>query len=393
MQRSTLIQSVLAGFLFLSLAIGGQFVRATYGSGGATPPLVVAAKVPEAERTRLRLVDGLPVARLAGSHYEIGRQHGVLFKEQIRFLKREYFEALAMPAVGVDTLRKWTRSVEPFVPDHLKEELRGIADGAGLTYEQVLTVNTMVDKLQSVMCSTVVATGDATVDGETYFGRNLDFPGRNILHKSSVVLVIEAKGKPTLVSVTWPGLVGVLSGMNEHGVAGATMMIHRGKAIRPGVPYMMMYREALTGAKKMADVHDSIAAAKRTCPNNFMVVDATGASEVLEFDQDNVARRPAESGCVCSTNHFRSEELENVGIPLGLLRYKTLDRFLVSEHGKIDLARIKSALKDVATPWFLNVQSMVFLPARREMHVAFGAKLPAAGQRWVHLDRATLFPK
>ena len=58
-----------------------------------------------------------------------------------------------------------------------------------------------------VLCSTVVAGGDATKNGEVLFGRNLDFIGRNILHRTTVCLVYETPGKTPLVSVTWPGLV------------------------------------------------------------------------------------------------------------------------------------------------------------------------------------------
>ena len=103
--------------------------------------------------------------------------------------------------------------------------------------------------------------------------------------------------------------------------------------------------------------------------------------------------RPASMGMACSTNHFRSKELEGVGLPLGLSRYRKLERFLDRERGGVNLAKIKHALESVATPWFLNVQSMVFLPARRSIHLSVGGKLPAAAQRFVHLDRNTLFGK
>ncbi len=392
MKRS-ILQAVVAGVLLLGLAAASQFVAFTYGAGGTKPPRVVPADVPVRDRARIRIVEGVPVARVSGTPFEMGRQHGVLFRKQIHFLYREYFEALAVPAVGRAELTRWAKKVEPFIPQHLREELRGLAEGCGMTYDKTLLINAMVDRLQSMMCSTVVANADATRDGEIYFGRNLDFPGRNFLHRATVVIVYEPKDGTRLVSVTWPGMIGVLSGMNEHGVTGATMMIHQGKEIQPGLPYMMIYREALMGARKMGDVFESIKAATRTCPNNFMVVDATGAAEVVEWDQSTVARRAGQAGCLCSTNYFRTPQLSDTGRRWGTGRYKSLDRFLKTERGRIDLAGIKRALKDVARPWFLNVQAMIFLPARASMHLAVGDKLPAAGQRWVHLSRDVLFPK
>jgi len=388
MRGRPLFLAVAVGLVLFVLAVASETVRVTYGAGGATPPKAKAAKTPAG---RLVLIDGVPVARLGGTPIEVGRAHGALFRRQIHFLHKEYFGVLAVRALGAAEIERWTRAVEPFIPNHLKEEMRGIAEGSKLPYREILQVNCMIDRLQSLMCSTVVASGTATKGGEVYFGRNLDFPGRNILHKMTVVLVFEPEGKTPVASITWPGLVGVLSGLNSRGVAGATMMIHKGKRIRPGLPYMMMYREALERARKTADVHDSIKAAHRTCPNNFMVVDSTGAAEVLEWDQEVVARRPAEGGCACSTNHFRTEALEGTGWRLGVMRYRRLERFIEDERGSIDIAKIKNALQGVATPWFLNVQSMIFLPAKRELHLATGDKMPMAAQRWVRIERRVLF--
>jgi hypothetical protein len=381
----------VAGLLLFGLAVGSLFVQATYGDAPTPPPLDLET-IPPADRGRVQIVDGIPVVRLSGTPYEIGRQHGTIFARQIRFLETEYVEAMVAPAVGgKGKLLDWARSVERFIPEVYRQELKGIAAGAGMTYESVLVANTMVDRFQTLMCSTVVAGGKATKDGEIYFGRNLDFPGRRVLHQMTVVIVYEREGTTPVVSVTWPGLVGVLSGMNGHGVCGATMLIHSGKPLRPGVPYMIMYRDALSRARKASDVHASIEGAKRTCPNNFMVVDATGAAEVVEFDQDVVARRPADQGTVCSTNHFRTEELsgkEKWGV--GKNRYASLAEFLEREHGKIDVDLIRKALGDVATPWLLNVQSMVFLPARRGLYLSKGGALPAAKQPFVHLTREVL---
>jgi len=191
--------------------------------------------------------------------------------------------------------------------------------------------------------------------------------------------------------VGWPGLVGLLSGMNGNGVAGATMMIHRGEELRPGLPYMIMYREALRGARTAADVHGFFEKTSRTCPNNFMVVDAQGRSEVIEYDQDKVVRRGTEDDAVCSTNCFVSDQMQDRAWSLGTARYGRLERFLAERSGSIDLQSVIAALRDVATPWFMNVQSMVFLPARRELELAVGDRLPAADQPFVRLDRAVLF--
>jgi len=390
--RSWILPGSLCGLIVFALAAGSCFVSITYGENEVAPPPIRPEALPERDRGRLRIVDGaIPVLRLSGTPREIGRQHGALLRDQIRFLYSQYVDALAVAAVGRDELVAWARKVEPFIPEHYREELHGLAEGAGLDYIDVLVGNTFTDRLQSMFCSTVVASGEASRDGEVYFGRNLDFPGRNLLQKTTVVLVLEPEGVTPVVTVTWPGLIGALSGMNRRGVAGATMMVHRGKALQPGMPYLLMYREALARAEKVSDVYDFLAKTKRTCPNNFMAVDATGAAELTEFDAETIARRKSEDGTLCCTNHFLTKELRDEGWPLGIERYRTLSEFLQRERGKIGLDEIRQALRDVADPWFMNVQSMVFLPARRTIHLSVGGKLPAAAQRFVVLDEKTLF--
>jgi hypothetical protein len=387
------LRYVVTGVVLLGLSALSLFVTFTWGDAPPPPPVRAEDIADKGVRDGLRLVGPVPVLRLKGTPREMGFQHGAALKPQIRFLYAEYYQAMVQRALGEAELRAWAEKTEPFLLEKHKEELKGLAEGSGLPYEEVLRVNTMVDRFQSIACSTVVAMGDATKDGEVYFGRNLDFPGRNILQRMTVVLVFEPEGGTPLAAVTWPGLIGVLSGMNANGVAGATMQIHRGRDLRPGLPYLLMYREALAGARTKDDVFASISSATRTCANNFMVVDATGASEVIEYDPEVAVRRSAAEGCLCSTNFFASDELREKCLPMGKERYETLTDFLARERGKIDLDGVKGALKDVATPFFLNVQAMIFLPRRLEIHLAAGPDLPAAKAPYFRLPKDVLFGK
>jgi isopenicillin-N N-acyltransferase-like protein len=383
---------MMTGLSLVLLALLTLFVQATWGDAPLPPPVRVE-DAPEALRGHVALVGSVPVLHLSGTPREMGYQHGAVLKSQILFLYHEYYEAMVRRLVGEKELKEWAKATEPFIPEEYREEMRGLAEGCGLPYEEVLVVNTMVDRFQTVACSTVVAGGDATKDGEVYFGRNLDFPGRNILQRMTVVIVWSPEGQTPLAAVTWPGMIGVLSGMNAEGVAGATMLVHRGRDRRPGIPYLMMYRRALASARKIDDVYASLSEAKRTTSNNFMVVDATGAAEAIEFDPEVIVSRPASAGCVCSTNFFVSNDLRDHCMPMGKDRYESLTDFLRRERGEIDLDLVEQALADVATPFYMNIQAMVFLPRKREIYVAEGGDLPAAKHPYVHLSRETLFGK
>ena len=177
------------GGILLALSIGAILARNTYGAGADVPPPVLAKQVPEADRARLTFAGKVPVVRLKGSHFEVGRQHGAILKPQLDFLYKNYCNELIVKAIGLENLKKWAAEVEPHIPAHYKEEMRGLAAGSGYSYEEILRANTMVDRFQTIMCSTVVASGAATKDGDVVFGRNLDFLGRGILHRMTVVIV------------------------------------------------------------------------------------------------------------------------------------------------------------------------------------------------------------
>src|SRR5436853_197108 len=87
----------------------------------------------------------------------------------------------------------------------------------------------------------VIQPADAWPDHVARFGRNLDFMSFGIADKSSVLLVYKPNGRYAFAAVTWPGMIGCLSGMNEHGLALANMEVTRGVRLPGAMPYVMLY--------------------------------------------------------------------------------------------------------------------------------------------------------
>ncbi|MFB3066187.1 MAG: hypothetical protein ACE10D_06690, partial [Planctomycetota bacterium] len=146
----------------------------------------------------------------------------------------------------------------------------------------------------------------------------------------------------------------------------------------------------LARARTADEVHAILEAAPRTCPNKFMAVDPTGAAFVTEFTADKAFRRGIERDTLCSTNFFHTAAASAQSRPVGEDRYDILRDFLQREHGQIDLQGVLEQLAATGTPWYLNVQAMVFLPRKREIYLSVGGRLPAARQRFVRLDSSVL---
>ena len=114
------------------------------------------------------------VIHLKGAPYERGLDHGTRLKHRIRafytklldtallanlnreqpaiagFLTRYAGPTYAEGQFSYRVLLEMAQSVETQLPERYIEEMRGIADGSGLTYEQVLILNTFPDTVLAV---------------------------------------------------------------------------------------------------------------------------------------------------------------------------------------------------------------------------------------------------
>ncbi len=339
----------------------------------------------------LKLIHGVPVIHLYGTHAEMGEQYGALLKPQIKFLIKQYLDRVLTPAGIKIGLRKFvlklSREMEKSIPKHYIQEMKALAKSAEVEYEDVLLVNTVFDIKRAIFCTAVVAVGDRSADKQPIFGRNLDFPTLGVAHKYSCVVVYHPKKGRAVASVTFPGMVGVLSGMNDVGVVAAVMEVHLRGWQLAATPYAMVFRTALTNASVTADVLQTIKKRARTSTNNLMICDAHGHAACAELGIRTVAVRRPKNGVIYSTNHFTSKEL---GIPWLCWRLPRIKKAL-KDGRKVDEELVRKILSDCAFN-SLTMQSIVFRPASGQFWLAAGEP-PATKHKFVLLTKSVLFPK
>jgi hypothetical protein len=161
-----------------------------------------------------------------------------------------------------------------------ESELRGIADGcfdAGhpeITY-RIVQKSLMVADISENGCSLFAGWGKATVNGDLYQTRNLDWSMDTGLQDYPVVILYQPTDGKRHAVVGFAGLVGAgVGGMNEAGLAVSEIQGHFGDAeALQGVPFPVLLRDALYYDTTLQDALNRMKKAVRTNQYHYAVGD------------------------------------------------------------------------------------------------------------------------
>jgi len=109
--------------------LSGRAMQSVLARG--RPPRWREATVPGGS---LRLVGGHPLLRLSGSRYRMGLAHGTLLREEARYLKEAYLESFYGSPARRPMFAARARVLESHIPRGFREEMHGLAVGAGLLH-------------------------------------------------------------------------------------------------------------------------------------------------------------------------------------------------------------------------------------------------------------------
>lgn len=334
------------------------------------PPLAAAAEPAAREPFPV------PVITLRGSAAEIGTHHGEQLGATIRplfdgylgkYFKNDTDKTMALFAAGM---------FAPHMAAEHRDEIAALAKGAALDSRIAMLAQCFLDLSEMTACSAVALPASASPDGVARLGRNLDFPSFNIADKHTVLLVYRpSDNRYGLAAIGWPGLVGVLSGMNEHGLTLSNMEVDRPRRAPSAMPYTLLYRTVLERCRTVDEAVALLQRTPRQSANNLILMDAAGDRAVVELTPDSVhVRRPTSpDNALISTNHQRGDDADTLGF---CRRYDLLRAVSKEKHGAIDEPAIESMLEDVSQGR-MSLQSMVFEPSARVIHLAVGKNAPS----------------
>jgi len=241
-------------------------------------------------------VDGYRVLHVKGEPYEMGYQQGALLRDDIRENIRFLFEVKAKQ-VTVEV--KGVKLLDPkrviqgivaqqrkFIPERFFDEMRGIADGAGLDVQDVVIANFIPELFH---CSGFAISGSATKDGTLYHGRILDYGCDWRLQEHAVLTVAEPRGRLPFVNVTYAGFVGSVTGMNAERISIGEMG-GGGLGHWDGVPMAFLVRMVLEEADCLERGIEIFRKNPRTCEYYFVIADGTtGQAVSMEASWDTIS--------------------------------------------------------------------------------------------------------
>jgi hypothetical protein len=324
----------------------------------------------------------VPVIELRGDAAELGAQHAQALAQPIRTLHQEYLRKLIGPSF--DQASQAAMAFAPLMSEEHRTEVNAMAQAAGIDPGQMMLAQCFLDLDSMAACSTLTLPASASPDGVARFARNLDFPSLGVADKGSVVLVFHPKDRYSFIAVTWPGLVGALSGMNEHGLTLASMEVTRGRRPPTAMPYMLLYRTVLEQCRTVEEAVALLEKTPRQTANNLMLMDATGDRAVVEITPQNITVRRADDGqALASTNHHRGDDAQTRG---RCFRYDTLMSTSGTNFGRIGVPGLQAMLHAVQQGDD-TIQSMIFEPANRVMYLSTGAQSASKPLHRIELKR------
>ena len=310
----------------------------------------------------LEEVDGSKVLHLKGTPREMGLQHGILLKddirEQIRFLfdvKAKEFKpevlGLKVPLDARRLILTIAETQRKYVPARFYEELGGIAAGSGVTIEEIVAANFIPEMFH---CSGFALGGSATKDGTLYHGRILDYGCDWKLQDHAVLVVAEPEGAIPFVNVTYAGFIGSVTGMNAKKVSIGEMG-GGGLGHWEGVPMAILVRMALEEA---GDLDAAVAVFRdhpRTCQYFYVVADGkSGRGVGLEASWNAFAVVKMGEAEPRLPHAVKDAVLLSIGS-----RYEELARRVQAGHGTFD-AESARRLMDRPVAMKSNLHSVLF---------------------------------
>ena len=380
------------------------------------------------DNTLFRNDEGLWELYTTGDPLQRGLAMGCLYQELFHNQVCIFFGRVAeivpskLKQKLLNTLLKfYNRKLADHIPNEFKAEIYGMSefdthefDYLAPRYPRNLYLHAAHDighamqDLRLAGCTSFVSR--TSNEGELLIGRNCDFYMNDAFAEHKVLYFIKPNSGIPFVSIAWPGLLGVVSGMNAEGL---TVTINAGKSGMPGLakmPISILAREILQYAKTTAEA-ETIARSREVFVSESIMVGSAHDDTAIIIEKTpkvtDVFRWDGQRPMVCA-NHFQGQLLAHTkanrlqrDCSHSNYRYLRMQQLLhncteLNPPAAINILRNREGLDGVSLGYgnekALNQlrahHGVVFLPRQRKLWVSSNPWLLG---KWVCYDLNAIF--
>ncbi len=375
--------------------------------------------------------DQVYVLYAQGTPYEVGFQHGRLLKEQVREnvgrvnhlggvlkaslekdinelesqIKNEETEKLkeklAEKKKDLHNLKHGYELLEPNISESFKEEMKGLADGAGLSLESVQYLQAVGDIAES-HCSNYVLGANATEQKEMIQVRILDFPLALKVQNNPLISVIKPNEGHAFATIGWAGFLGAVTGISSEKIALGEMRGDNAiKAYRTknnletkqetlqGIPMPFLLRDILQFDTDLEEATNRLRFAERTNCYVYVIGDGEAQNSKAYLTDRELFRvyTSEDFQTLLSSVEPETEFQGHEGVIFGGHNNSMINNQVTENYGRITEDLIKQefnpalAMKDNLQIAIYNLTKMTIQVANAE-----GDKGKACNQNYVFLN-------
>jgi hypothetical protein len=356
------------------------FIFAAYGCGGPKVNVQDLLDQPVKEagacnESKKYIKAGVTVVYLSGTPYEIGFAHGRLCRDEIMRVNRYCWDAYDKLKNTPDG--KWlplSRSLESYIPREYILEMKGIADGAGIEYDKILFLNTLVTISEHGNC---FAFSFKQTESNMITARQIDISNRIPLWKKMNLYIIKPQKGYGFAALLNPGWVSGETGMNEKGITVSENNIHIQQTQWDVMPIDQLSRKLLQYSKSIDDV-GMFLKRQKTYPARLLFVSSNKSASIFEIANREMAGINMKSGYLAMANHARIIPSKNITSP-STRRLDFANQFLNENWEDMDIEKAIQLVRTSRITWRWNPivhnrQSIIFSPATLDFWVAVPPK-------------------
>ena len=222
-----------------------------------------------------------------------------------------------------------------------------------LSYHAAHDIGHFMQDYMLVGCTSFAVWGDRSKDGRLLLARNFDFCVGDDFSRNRIILFSEPDTGYRYASITWPGMIGVVSGMNEKGLT-ITLNASKGRIpLQATAPVSILARHILQYSSNIAEAMEIARNFKTIVPEIFTIGSrADGKAAVIEKAGKVTSLYERDDDMLICTNHFQSDafkedkhNIKNIQRSDSPYRYDRVNE-LILEKGKIGIDEAVAVLRD-----------------------------------------------